>query len=147
MLDKFEVKSLATSELNAGAASDFPVASAHREASTAVNLCLALTPNFDERGLLACVTQDAKTKQVLQFEWMDRGALARTMNTGLAHYFIHHRRGIWRRYPRAGTRYAVHQMLLNQEQNCLLLLVDVTTNQDPTTKHTSSFQHDFEESD
>lgn len=104
----------------------------------------ALNPLFNDRGLIPCVAQDAKTKQVLRFEWMDRRAFERTISTGVAHYFVQHRKGIWRRYPRPTGRYPVREMLLNEEQNCLLLVVDVPIEDDPAQISTSSFHREFD---
>ena len=104
----------------------------------------ALNPIFDDKGLIPCVAQDAKTKQVLLFEWMDRRAFERTISTGVAHYFVQHRKGVWRRYPRPVGRYPVREMLLNEEQNCLLLVVDVPKEDSPTHVSSSSFHREFD---
>jgi phosphoribosyl-AMP cyclohydrolase len=104
----------------------------------------ALNPIFDDKGLIPCVAQDAETKQVLLFEWMDRRAFERTISTGLAHYFVQHRKGVWRRYPRPAGRYPVREMLLNEEQNCLLLVVDVPKKDSPAHVSTSSFHREFD---
>jgi len=103
-----------------------------------------LTPIFDEKGLIPCVAQDVRTKEVLQFEWMDRRSFERTVSTGLAHYFINHRKGIWRRYPRPVGRYPVKEMLLNEEQTCLLLLVEVIKNEHSNRLSNSSFHREFD---
>ncbi len=103
-----------------------------------------LTPIFDEKGLIPCVAQDVRTKEVLQFEWMDRRSFERTVSTGHAHYFINHRKGIWRRYPRPVGRYPVKEMLLNEEQTCLLLLVEVIKNEHPNRLSNSSFHREFD---
>ncbi|MBR7746839.1 phosphoribosyl-AMP cyclohydrolase [Undibacterium baiyunense] len=112
----------------------------------------SLSPIFDEKGLIPCVTQELHSKRVLQFEWMDRRAYERTIQTGLAHYFINHRRGIWRRYPRPVGRYLVKEILLNEDQNCLLLIVDTSHEISHSTSHNngnativnSSFHREFD---
>jgi phosphoribosyl-AMP cyclohydrolase len=42
-------------------------------------------PLFDPAGLIPCITQDWQTHEVLMLGWMNREALALTMQTGLAH--------------------------------------------------------------
>jgi phosphoribosyl-AMP cyclohydrolase len=103
-----------------------------------------LSPIFDGKGLIPCVAQDAQSKQVLQFEWMDRRAYERTISTGLAHYFINHRKGIWRRYPRPAGRYRVKEIFLNEEQNCLLLMVDTSKDKEEADISSSSFHREFD---
>ena len=42
---------------------------------------------WDKDGLIPAIAQDAETNDVLMFAWMNRDALARTVETGEAVYF------------------------------------------------------------
>ena len=53
-------------------------------------------PHFDDVGLIPCVTQDWQTHEVHMLGWMNREALARTLETGLAHYYSRARRTLWK---------------------------------------------------
>ena len=44
-------------------------------------------PKFDADGLIACVTTDADTSDVLMVGYMNAEALQRTIETGQAHYW------------------------------------------------------------
>lgn len=104
----------------------------------------SLNPIFDDRGLIPCVLQDARTNQILLFEWMDRRSLERTINTGITHYSLQGRKAIWRKYTRPTAPYSVHDMLLNEEQNCLLIIVDITTEGSRANLSISSFHREFD---
>ena len=49
------------------------------------------TLQFDERGLIVAVAQDAATGTVLMVAYMDREALSRTAETGEAHFWSRRR--------------------------------------------------------
>ena len=49
-------------------------------------------PKFDDAGLIPCVTQDAATSEVLMLGYMNREALAKTIETGHAHYWSRSRK-------------------------------------------------------
>ena len=46
-----------------------------------------LAPKFDTNGLIACVTTDAQTDELLMHGYMNRDALQRSIATGEAHYW------------------------------------------------------------
>ena len=52
---------------------------------------------FDANGLIPAVAQDAETGQVLMLAYMNREALARTQETGFAHYYSRSRQRLWRK--------------------------------------------------
>ena len=46
-----------------------------------------LAPKFDADGLIACITTDAASGEVLMLGYMNADALQRTIATGEAHYW------------------------------------------------------------
>ena len=51
---------------------------------------------WDAQGLIPTVAQETATGEVLMVAWMDEEALARTLETGLAHYWSRSRRALAR---------------------------------------------------
>lgn len=100
-----------------------------------------LVPQYDDKGQIACVVQEASTRQVLRFDWMDRRSFERTLETGIAHYSTQHRRGSWRRYVRPQGRFPVQDMLLNDDENCLLILVTIPSRSSSQNTELSCFRH------
>ncbi|MGQ9685387.1 MAG: phosphoribosyl-AMP cyclohydrolase [Thiobacillaceae bacterium] len=85
-----------------------------------------LLPLFDERGLIPCITQDAQSGEVLMLGWMNREALALTLETGLAHYWSRARQRLWRKGELSGQAQVVEQVLIDDDQDCVLLKVRLT---------------------
>ncbi|MCL4722426.1 MAG: phosphoribosyl-AMP cyclohydrolase, partial [Gammaproteobacteria bacterium] len=54
-----------------------------------------LAPKFDAQGLIAAVTTDYATGEVLMVGYMNAEALSRTIETGEAHYFSRSRQVLW----------------------------------------------------
>ena len=50
---------------------------------------------FDANGLVAAVVQDDATGEVLMVAYMNTEALARTVETGKAHFWSRSRRQMW----------------------------------------------------
>ena len=50
---------------------------------------------FDEKGLIPAIAQDAVTNVILMVAWMDRDAFERTMATGKACYYSRSRQSAW----------------------------------------------------
>ena len=46
-----------------------------------------LTPKFDDKGVIPCITIHAETKEVLMFAYMNEEALKLTISSGYAHYW------------------------------------------------------------
>lgn len=83
-------------------------------------------PSFDDAGLIPCVTQDWQTRKVLMLGWMNRAALATTLDTGLAHYYSRARRALWKKGEQSGQTQVVKRMLIDDDQDCLLIEVELT---------------------
>jgi phosphoribosyl-AMP cyclohydrolase len=57
---------------------------------------------WDGDGLIPAVVQETETGEVLMVAWMDREAMARTLETGLGHYWSRSRRALWRKGETSG---------------------------------------------
>ena len=84
---------------------------------------LRLMPLFDERDLIPCVTQHAISREVLMLGWMSREAFQLTIETGYAHYFSRARNQLWRKGERSGQTQIVRRILVDDDQDCLLIMV------------------------
>jgi phosphoribosyl-AMP cyclohydrolase len=87
------------------------------------------TPKFDGNGLIKAVAQDAKTGQVLMVASMNREALDLTIQTGYATYFSTSRQKLWKKGEESGHFQKVEQILVDCDQDCILLKVNVDAGQ------------------
>lgn len=83
------------------------------------------SPAFDNRGLIPVVTTDFSTGQLLMHGYMNEEALKRTIATGEAHYWSRSRQGIWRKGETSGFSQIVKDMLVDDDQDCIWISVDV----------------------
>lgn len=79
---------------------------------------------FDVNGLIPAIAQDAENGQVLMHAYMNAAALARTLETGLAHYYSRSRQRLWRKGEESGHVQRVRAILYDCDQDTLLLQVD-----------------------
>ena len=80
--------------------------------------------HFDASGLIPAIAQDARNGQVLMHAYMNAEALARTVETGLAHYFSRSRQRLWRKGEDSGHVQRVQEILYDCDADTLLLKVD-----------------------
>lgn len=85
-----------------------------------------LAPKFDGRGLIAAVTTDATTGELLMQGYMNAEALRLTIATGEAHYYSRSRRAIWHKGATSGLVQKVEELLIDDDQDCVWLRVNVT---------------------
>lgn len=83
----------------------------------------AFLPKFDDKGLLAAVAVDSASKDVLMVAFMDAEALARTRETGLAHFHSRSRGRLWMKGETSGHVLRVEEILVDCDQDCLVLKV------------------------
>jgi phosphoribosyl-ATP pyrophosphohydrolase/phosphoribosyl-AMP cyclohydrolase len=81
---------------------------------------------FDERGLIVAVAQDVATGTVLMVAYMDREALARTVESGEAHFWSRSRRALWRKGETSGNVLHVESIHTDCDGDALLLAVHPT---------------------
>ena len=81
-------------------------------------------PRFDADGLLPVVATSAKTGEVLMFAYMNADALARTIETGEAHYWSRPRGRLWRKGEESGNTQRVVEMRIDCDQDAIWLKVE-----------------------
>jgi len=80
-------------------------------------------PAFDANGLIACITVDHQTSDVLMFAWMNAEALAATLKTGEVHYWSRSRQELWHKGATSGQVQTVVDIRTDCDQDALLIRV------------------------
>ena len=80
--------------------------------------------NWAENGLVPAIAQDARSGRVLTLAWMNRDALARTVETGEAHYWSRSRAKLWRKGEQSGHVQKVKSLRLDCDEDVILLEVE-----------------------
>ena len=74
-------------------------------------------------GLVPAIAQEA-SGTVLTLAWMDRQALSRTAETGLAHYWSRSRHRLWQKGESSGHFQRVREIRLDCDNDAILLIVE-----------------------
>jgi len=80
--------------------------------------------NFDDRGLIPAIAQDASSGEVLMVAWMNAESLRRTIETGQAHYWSRSRRKLWHKGETSGNIQKVPEIRCDCDKDVLLLKID-----------------------
>jgi len=84
----------------------------------------AVDLDFGADGLVPAIAQDAESGEVLMLAYADERALARTRETGRAHYYSRSREGLWKKGATSGHTQAVEEIRVDCDGDALLYLVD-----------------------
>jgi len=95
------------------------------ESKTASEEGTVFAPQFDQDGLLPVIATSAKTGEVLMFAYMNAEALARTIETGEAHYWSRSRRRLWRKGEESGNVQRVVEIRTDCDQDTIWLIVEM----------------------
>ena len=79
---------------------------------------------WGDSGLVPAIAQDAASGRVLNLAWMNREALARTVETGEAHYWSRSRAKLWRKGEESGHVQKVKSLRLDCDDDVVLLEVE-----------------------
>src|SRR4030067_266729 len=79
---------------------------------------------FDANGLIPAIAQDAENGQILMHAYMNAEAVARTLETGLAHYYSRSRQRLWRKGEESGHVQRVRAILYDCDGDAPLLRGD-----------------------
>ena len=75
-------------------------------------------------GLVAVVTQDAKSGKVLTVAWMNRDAFQKTVETNEAVYWSRSRNKLWRKGEQSGNAQKVREIRIDCDNDAVLLQVE-----------------------
>lgn len=84
----------------------------------------ALAPKFDASGLIPCVAT-GEAGEVLMLGYMNAEALAKTIETGEAHYYSRSRQVLWHKGATSGLVQEVVEMRIDDDQDAVWLKVRV----------------------
>lgn len=84
-----------------------------------------LSPRFDAAGLVTAVVTDARDGVVLMVAHMNAEALARTLETGIAHFWSRSRASLWMKGETSGNVQRVVEIRTDCDQDALWLRVEV----------------------
>ena len=98
---------------------------ATRGSAADVESGLAFQPKFDADGLIPAIVTDKNDGSVLMFAWMNADALARTIETGIAHFWSRSRGRLWRKGEESGNLLRVAELRTDCDQDALWLAATV----------------------
>jgi phosphoribosyl-AMP cyclohydrolase len=81
-------------------------------------------PRFDAQGLVTGIAIDAASREVLMVAFMDDEAIARTRETGLAHFHSRSRGRLWLKGENSGHFLKVREILVDCDQDALVMMVE-----------------------
>jgi phosphoribosyl-AMP cyclohydrolase / phosphoribosyl-ATP pyrophosphohydrolase len=81
---------------------------------------------FDERGLVPCVAQDADSGEVLTLAYVNEESLRLSVETGEMHFFSRSRGRIWRKGEESGHVLKLKQMRVDCDGDAIVALVEPT---------------------
>lgn len=100
---------------------------------------------WDAQGLVPAIAQEIGTNDVLMFAFMDREALAQTVQRGEAVYYSRSRKRLWHKGEESGHIQKVHEIRLDCDNDVVLLKVTQLGHEPGiachTGRHSCFFQH------
>lgn len=79
---------------------------------------------FDDKGLIPVIAQDYKTNEVLMMAYMNKEALEKSVESGMAHYWSRSRRKIWLKGETSGHFQYIKSMRTDCDSDALLIKVE-----------------------
>lgn len=79
---------------------------------------------FDERGLVPCIAQDADTGEVLTLAYVNAEALQLSVDTGEVHFFSRSRGKLWRKGEESGHVLRLVQLRIDCDGDAIVALVE-----------------------
>lgn len=96
-----------------------------RESIEQVEEGCELAPKFDADGLIACITTDYASGDVLMLGYMNAEALRQSIATGEAHYWSRSRQLLWHKGATSGLVQRIVEMRIDDDQDAVWIRVSV----------------------
>ena len=81
---------------------------------------------FDEKGLIPAIAQDADTGEVLMLGYMNEEALRRTLSSGEAWFYSRSRKKLWHKGETSGNRIKVRSVWKDCDSDTILIIGEPT---------------------
>ncbi|HIT44772.1 MAG TPA: phosphoribosyl-AMP cyclohydrolase [Candidatus Aphodovivens excrementavium] len=78
---------------------------------------------YNEAGLIPCIVQDARTREVLMMAWMSEESLALTLERGETVFWSRSRQELWHKGATSGNVQHVEEIRYDCDADTLLALV------------------------
>lgn len=82
--------------------------------------------DFGDDGLIPAIAQDAETGAVLMQAYVNEAALAKTRETGVAHYYSRSREELWEKGATSGHQQEIEEIRIDCDGDALLYIVTQT---------------------
>lgn len=79
---------------------------------------------FNADGLIPAIAQQHDTGEVLMMAWMNKDAIAETLETGKVCYWSRSRQSMWRKGETSGNQQKLISFRLDCDGDTILLMVD-----------------------
>lgn len=83
-------------------------------------------PEFDEKGLIPAIVQDADSGQVLMLGYMNREAFERTLSSGEVWFYSRSRQELWHKGDTSGVRIHVRSIAIDCDGDAILVQAKAT---------------------
>ena len=77
--------------------------------------------NFDEKGLIPAIVQDAVSGEILMLGYMDKEALKRTLSSGDVWFFSRSRQELWHKGETSGNFLRLKSIVKDCDSDTLLI--------------------------
>ena len=77
---------------------------------------------FDEKGLIPAIVQDADSGEVLMLGYMDKEALRRTLTSGEVWFYSRSRQELWHKGETSGNRIKVRSVWKDCDSDTILVI-------------------------
>ena len=96
--------------------------------------------NFNEKGLIPAIVQDADTGEVLTLAYMNEESLMRTLKSGEVWFYSRSRQELWHKGETSGNKLIVRSLWQDCENNSILVKAHPTGPVCHTGRKTCFFQ-------
>lgn len=101
---------------------------AARTTTAEIEQGLTFTPKFDAEGYIPAIASDHRTGEVVMFAFMNRQALALTIETGVAHFWSRSRNRLWKKGEESGNFLRLRELRTDCDQDVVWMRVEVAGN-------------------